>query len=122
MSKLSTRQLDSQALINEWARADTEARCPLMHHEYCADSTRGMARKPQTIRSKQNRSNNRKAQRNHTHNVGFEYRYDRRFMMEESWEITAYQAAYHVEKERKAAKRKKKERKRQRKLRENGYA
>ena len=70
MSLHSTRQKETEALLNDWARADTEARCPMGRHEYCADSNRGRTRK-RMVASKQNRSNNRKANFCSKHNIGF---------------------------------------------------
>ena len=93
MSKLSTLQRDSEDLINKWADASVRHQCPLMHHEYCAASKKGVPRKRSTIHTKQNKSCNRKAQRNHTHNVRFEYRYDKRYMQEESYQIADYVSA-----------------------------
>lgn len=90
MSLLSTRQKDSDQLMSEWSLAEIEARCPLMHHEYCADSKKGRARKLPTIRDKQQRSNNRKADRASRHNMGFEHPYDLTTMQAESKQIADY--------------------------------
>jgi hypothetical protein len=91
MSLLSTRQTDAAELLNDWTKADTEARCPLGHHEYCANSDRGRKRKLETIRTKQNKSCNRKADRASRHNTGFEHPYDMKTMWAESQQITDYQ-------------------------------
>ena len=93
MSFLSTRQLDSEQLLKEWCDASVESQCPPSAHEYCAPSDRGRPRKSDTVRTKQNRSNNRKADRTHRHNTGFEYRYDLRYMQEESHTIAQYTSA-----------------------------
>jgi len=93
MSLLSTRQTESSALINEWAREATEKQCPLGKHEYCASSERHKPRKSDTVRHKQSRSSNRKANRNHKHYHKFEHPYDDVTMRAESIQITDYARA-----------------------------
>ena len=87
--KGSTLQRDSEALLQAWAAADTEARCPMGHHEFCVKSNRGLERK-RVVRSRQNRAANRKANRASTHNVGFEHPYDLKTMQAESAQIADY--------------------------------
>lgn len=92
MSLHSTRQKETEALLNDWARADTEARCPMGRHEYCADSNRGRTRK-RMVSSKQNRSNNRKANFCSKHNVGFAHPYDITTERAENKQIMDYMLA-----------------------------
>lgn len=89
-SLFSCLQKDSEDLLQRWSMADTEYRCPPMRHEYCDDSNRGKERGQVTITSKQNRSNNRKANRAHKHNTGFEHPYDIETMQAESVQIASY--------------------------------
>ena len=89
-SLFSCLQKDSEDLLQRWASADTEHRCPPMKHEYCDNSKRGRERGQVTIRTKQNKSSNRRANRAHRHNTGFEHPYDIETMRAESHQITDY--------------------------------
>jgi hypothetical protein len=89
-SLFSCLQKDSEELLQKWASADTVNRCPVGRHEYCADSERGRDQGRVTVASKQNKSNNRRANRAHQHNVGFEYPYDLETMQAESHQIADY--------------------------------
>jgi len=92
-SLLSTRQRETEQLMKEWCDASVENQCPQNAHEYCAPSERGQPRKLNTVRTKQNRSTNKRADRTSKHNTGFEYKYDLRYMQEESHTIAQYTSA-----------------------------
>lgn len=91
---------DKDQLLNDWARKDTEVRCPDMHHEYCNDSNKGRCRKNR-VASRQSRSNNKRANINSKHKTDFEYRYGETTMKAESHQIAEYVSKHHKHKSRK---------------------